>query len=1052
MNLRGLAAGFLLLFGVTIAAPALDRIVFERPLLSSQDKDLATTVDAVLERARATLVALHGDALAVSDAAGAAYALKTAVSRDAKSFVLTATLRRARDGAEAAPIVWLAQPSDDLPLYLARSIFGRWSLLARKVPAPGAAPVLVDEVSPEDLRTTPYPFTPTGIAVQADGSLLVSFGAACWQLDRFLRVVAEPGAGIAERGNMGYAYGVSVSPSGSIILKPGMGKELYRIAPGANDPQRLPVGTELATTFLSAAPDGSIVAVDVTARRAFRLLGTRRQDLPLYASDSHYIYTFGVARDGSIWVWDQLLPGLRIHTAEGMVADFVLPLLEPSALPYPLAMSIGPDGSFVLFATGRLMRFSRDGAPLWSMERIAGAMNDALPQNAGLAVDWQSGLIYLADMSGRRIVKLLDRGMARAAGAENSFEEKLAALHAGGDADDPAVATARARLYEEAGSYGVARSAWQRVSDLDPANAEASRRFDALDLAELKRDGAELATRAIARLREVGIENARPVYQEALKKYEMVTARAPGDADAQRAVAELKRLFSDPEALTPSIQIIEARLDELFPSMMERYRDGTIGTVTVKNTGTVALEGLVATASLAPWFDAPVASLPVARIAPGNTATIGLRAVLAQKVLENDEDLDVAVTVEVSDASGRTKVAKGVTTKLHRRSALTWEETGRIAAFITPNEETVSVLAAHLAAAAAGQQRRLLYPRLTRAIGICEGLAAYGLAYVEDPAAPISKVLGGAVVDTVRFARDTLLRKAGDCDDTTVLLASALEAAGIRTAVLTTPGHIFLAFDTGESVQAAAALAAPPLELLQIEGTSWIPVETTVLRDGFVAAWTAASALVRKHRSAGLEALPVHRLRDRWPPLPLPRSAIAIAEPAASAVSARFDAAVAGLDAAVYAVRLRELETVANGLTGRQQLAARIRVGILHALYGRLAEAEEEFRSVQAKDPSLPSVYVNLANLRIHAGDLDGAIATLRDGLKKASDPSQLTYALARCYMEKGDGVNAAVYRAETKKTAPQLASQLELTSAGASSERGSFAGGVGPYLWSDGE
>jgi len=1045
----------LLLSCASIAAPALDRIVFEQPLLGSQDPDLAKTVGAVLERARTTLDALHGDALAVSGAsspAGATYALKTVATRDAKSFTLIATLRKLGDGAETTPIVWNAQPSDDLPLYLARAVFARWSLLAEKVPSPGAAPVLVDEVSPEDLRSTPYPFMPTGITVQADGSLLVCFGAACWQLDRFLRIVAEPGAVLAERGNLGYAYGVLATPSGSIVFKPGMGKDLYRLAPGAREPQRVPIGTELSTTFLAAAPDGSIVAVDVTGRRAFRMLGNRRQDLPLYASDSHYITTFGVARDGSIWVWDQLLPGLRIHTAEGAVADFVLPLLDPSGLPYPLAISIGPDGGFVLWATNRLMRFSRDGVPLWSMDRIEGAMNESLPQAASLAVDWQHGLIYLADFGGRRVVKLLDRSMAHAAGAENPFEERLVALRAGTRADDPVAAAARARLYEEVGSFGVARAAWRRVGDLDPSNAEAVRRFDSLEVAELKRDGAELAAKAIARLREVGVENARPVYQEAMKSYEQALARAPGDPETRRAVAELKRLFSDPEALKPSIQIIEARIDDLYPSMMERYRDGTIGTVTVKNTGAGALEGLVATASLAPWFDAPVASAPVARLAPGASASIGLRAVLAQKVLENDEDLDVAVTVEVSDGSGRAKAAKGVTAKLHRRSALTWEETGRIAAFITPNEETVSVFAAHLASVADDTGRRRLLPKLGRAVGIAEGLAAYGLAYLEDPAAPISKVLGGATVDTVRFARDTLLRKAGDCDDTTVLLASALESAGIRTAVLTTPGHIFIAFDTGESAQAAAALAAPPLELLQIEGTSWIPVETTVLKDGFVAAWTAASALVKKHRAAGLEVLPVRELRDRWPPLPLPRSAIAIAEPAPSAVAARYDAAVAGLDAAVYAVRLKELETVASGLSGRSLLTARIRIGILHALYGRFAEAEKEFRSVQKKDPSLPSPYVNLANLKARAGDLDGAIATLRDGLPKASDPSQLTGALSRFYAAKGDAANAARYLAETKKTSPQLAAQLELASAGGSSGRGSFEGGGGPYLWSDGE
>ncbi len=101
---------------------------------------------------------------------------------------------------------------------------------------------------------------------------------------------------------------------------------------------------------------------------------------------------------------------------------------------------------------------------------------------------------------------------------------------------------------------------------------------------------------------------------------------------------DLTKLFSDPEALKPSITILEARLDELFPSMMQRYRDEGIGTVTVKNTGAVALEGLVATAALPSWFDAPVASKPVGRLEPGASVTIGLRAVLQQKVLENDED------------------------------------------------------------------------------------------------------------------------------------------------------------------------------------------------------------------------------------------------------------------------------------------------------------------------------------------------------------------------------------------------------------------------------
>jgi Flp pilus assembly protein TadD len=98
------------------------------------------------------------------------------------------------------------------------------------------------------------------------------------------------------------------------------------------------------------------------------------------------------------------------------------------------------------------------------------------------------------------------------------------------------------------------------------------------------------------------------------------------------------------------------------------------------------------------------------------------------------------------------------------------------------------------------------------------------------------------------------------------------------------------------------------------------------------------------------------------------------------------------------------------------------------------------------------SPYVNLANLRIQRGDLEGAIAILLDGKGKVPDASQLTYALARCSAARGDSENAARYIAETRKTAPELAAQLSsIVSSDASSGRGSFSGGFGPYLWSDG-
>ena len=56
---------------------------------------------------------------------------------------------------------------------------------------------------------------------------------------------------------------------------------------------------------------------------------------------------------------------------------------------------------------------------------------------------------------------------------------------------------------------------------------------------------------------------------------------------------------------------------------------------------------------------------------------------------------------EVTAAGWAEPVAREVSTQIERRTALTWDDTGRIAAFITPNESVVDSFAASLVDAAA---------------------------------------------------------------------------------------------------------------------------------------------------------------------------------------------------------------------------------------------------------------------------------------------------------------------------------------------------------------
>jgi len=114
------------------------------------------------------------------------------------------------------------------------------------------------------------------------------------------------------------------------------------------------------------------------------------------------------------------------------------------------------------------LQIPRDGRLVWRADTIAGSEQDSFPVQAPLAVDWTRGLIYLADITNRRIIKLIDRDYARQIKVQNEREEKLIALRALRATDEVATLTEAARLYEKAGSMPMAKSYWRQVQDADP--------------------------------------------------------------------------------------------------------------------------------------------------------------------------------------------------------------------------------------------------------------------------------------------------------------------------------------------------------------------------------------------------------------------------------------------------------------------------------------------------------------------------------------------------------------------------------------------------------
>ena len=162
------------------------------------------------------------------------------------------------------------------------------------------------------------------------------------------------------------------------------------------------------------------------------------------------------------------------------------------------------------------------------------------------------------------------------------------------------------------------------------------------------------------------------------------------------------------------------------------------------------------------------------------------------------------------------------------------------AAFVTPRDPAVDELARQAepaGAAARGSTRSAIAiwrsrPRST------DALAELGVAYVPDPTNPFATISATPhAVDTIHYPYQTLDRLSGDCDDTTVLMASLLGNVGVNTRFVDVPGHIFLIVDTGLHERDRSALGVDSTLTVIADDEVWVPIETTSLAHGFAQAW-----------------------------------------------------------------------------------------------------------------------------------------------------------------------------------------------------------------------
>ena len=294
------------------------------------------------------------------------------------------------------------------------------------------------------------------------------------------------------------------------------------------------------------------------------------------------------------------------------------------------------------------------------------------------------------------------------------------------------------------------------------------------------------------------------------------------------------------QPLVSPVRLANIQLEDLFASFYKTYAHQPVGTVDLINDGP---DSARVTLSFTIPELMPRRSEQDLVLAPRSTRAAPLYAALDHQALAVQDRLDTQAEIALSFTAGDEviSVQKKATLTLYGRGALTWDRVDRAAAFVTSTDPAVVQFTRPVLHAFEAEVDGQGIPtrNLTRALILFEALKQHGLRYAADPNTPYSRVqTDRAAVDHIQYPAQTLQSQSGDCDDLTVLYCALLESAGVATALVDYPNHLFMLFDTGIERGQAYRLPLDSRRYVVRRDRLWLPVEITAIDQGFDQAWT----------------------------------------------------------------------------------------------------------------------------------------------------------------------------------------------------------------------
>jgi tetratricopeptide (TPR) repeat protein len=480
----------------------------------------------------------------------------------------------------------------------------------------------------------------------------------------------------------------------------------------------------------------------------------------------------------------------------------------------------------------------------------------------------------------------------------------------------------------------------------------------------------------------------------------------------------------------PPLIIANSESETIFPVLYQQYESDPFGTITIRNNRDEAIHNISVIYFIDTYMHAP-------------------RTCVAALSLESDETFDVPINALFNDAvlavTERSKVSSRIilryvykgrerteeyydTVLIENRNAQIWDDAAKVASFVSAQDPEVMSFSKLSAVVARQSPYTYVDLAMRKAVAIHEAVRLHGLAYVIDPISPYQELsLDSFSVDYLQFPRQTLLYKAGDCDDLSILYNALLESAGVETAFITIPGHIYIAFALEMVTREAQLLFGYADDLIFKNEKVWIPLEVTALDGDFLQAWfTGAQEWRTAVQSGDAGFIPTREAWRIYEPVwyrPVRRDEkFGVEPPDLDEVSRRLNLTTEKHIRREISVKVQEIEERMEGNTNTEKYTNRI--GLVYARYGLLEAAAEQFSDAIAQNADYLPATVNLANILFLQASFEEALSQYEKAYQAAPENRKIVLNLAQSYYELERFEEAAQIYTELKKIDGVLAEE----------------------------